>query len=171
MKNINHNFDKFGDSSLNCWFRQQGNSIKKKPSQQQQQQQTTPNQSQIFLPTIIKSNKNKKNHYDSTLNIKKSISRKRNDFYSENEYLMNGKKMKKYSSMLNETPIRNIQTPFPTKSFYSRCIEDVVDSNMPENMNLKRPRELEYIRNMPFYKYITFGCGESCENFWQIKIN
>jgi hypothetical protein len=146
------------NSSLNCWFRQQGgrsdgndhlNSPKK----------------ELNLP-IIKAKTNSYTALTSTKLNKRKFTTTTTTTDSKEKRIPN------FNNEISSNKCnRNIHTPFPAKSFYSRCIEDVINSNMPHKMKLSRPRELEFVKNSPFYKYITFSGGQSCENVWQIEIS
>lgn len=54
--------------------------------------------------------------------------------------------------------------------FYERCIEDVFESNHPRDLKFDLPRELVYVRSLPFLKYVTYGTGKSFESRWKLEM-
>lgn len=63
---------------------------------------------------------------------------------------------------------RGYSPPSAPNSFYLKCINDVINTNQPQNLDLYEPRELRYVQSIPFFKYITYGTGRSLNTVWKI---
>jgi hypothetical protein len=63
---------------------------------------------------------------------------------------------------------RGDSPPSAPNSFYLKCINDVININQPQNLELYEPRELRYVKSIPFFKYITYGTGSSVNTVWKI---
>lgn len=50
--------------------------------------------------------------------------------------------------------------------FLTRCIDDVVKFNEPGTQIYKAPKEMTYVHDIPYLKYVTIGGGY----LWQIEI-
>lgn len=74
-----------------------------------------------------------------------------------------------YNARHRKQPDR-CRTPKPSV-FYQKCIDDVCESNQPKDLKLVLPRELTYVRSLPFIKYVTYGTGKCFDgSVWQIKM-
>ena len=87
------------------------------------------------------------------------------DSASSNESLKAAQRAKKK----RVTDPASCKTPNPCNQFYAKCIDDVLKCNEPKKMKLVMPRELRYVKNLPFLKYTAFGCGKSIDCLWQIE--
>lgn len=164
--------EKETSSPLNSWFRQQGGSFN------MSKQSSSSNS--LFLPklktsndlissssnssaqVVSKSKKEKSSKFNSSTNLRNNNTNTNSIYFSTSSYMN-----------MDERDLESrdyVKTPQPANSYYQQCIDDVFKSNQPEKLKLTAPRELKYVRSIPFFKYVTFGSGKSFNCIWQIEI-
>lgn len=88
----------------------------------------------------------------------------------------NNKQCSKISSQFISNSNPNFSSTKPTDRcrtphlFYQRCIDEVTDVNHPDDLDLKLPRELVYVRSLPFIRYVTYGTGKCFNSMWQLEM-
>jgi hypothetical protein len=55
------------------------------------------------------------------------------------------------------------------KPFHLKCIDDVLKYNEPKNMFIDDPKELLYIKKLPYLKLSILGVGKTKDLLWQLK--
>ena len=69
----------------------------------------------------------------------------------------------------NSTYFRIPTTPKPVSTFHLKCIDDVFKHNEPKDMFIDDPKELIYIKKLPFLKLSIFGVGSIKDYLWELK--
>lgn len=156
------------ESPLNSWFRQQGGSFLSSSSSSSK----TSKSMGLRLPRLSNPSTNSgKASQDKKENIK---AKKFNNSTNLKNSSTNSAYFNSSSTYSNfddkEEASRDTRTPQPTNLYYQQCIDEVFKSNLPEKLKLIAPRELKYVRSIPFFKYVTFGSGKSFGCIWQIEI-
>jgi hypothetical protein len=68
----------------------------------------------------------------------------------------------------NTTSVLRSNTPRPN-SFHQKCIDDVLKSNEPKNHYINDPKELVYIKSLPYLKLSILGIGKTNKCLWELK--
>lgn len=84
-------------------------------------------------------------------------------------------KLKSDESKSGSTSISDMSTEskiitYPSSAFFTKCIEDVVESNHPNKLKFNEPRELKYVHSLPYFKYVTYGSGKCLGCKWKIDM-
>lgn len=72
----------------------------------------------------------------------------------------------------NNSSSHHYRSKTPNASFfYQKCIDEVTESNHPNDMEFRVPRELAYVRSIPYMRYVTYGTGNCNDSVWQLEIS